>query len=102
MTKTLIVLHNKDEIIKGIAGFRLGSHNYFMFPQKRLLIIRFDNIFNPYNNQGYYIDIFLRNLIRKWKIKRLENIQRKKDKLVAKELYYKLNSYLTNYILDFI
>lgn len=102
MTKILFILHNKDEIIKGVAGTRVGHHNYFMFPQKRLVIISFEHIFDPYNNRGFYIDIFLRNLIRRWKIKRLENIQRKKDKLVAKELYYKLNSYLTNYILDFI
>jgi len=102
MAKTLILLHNKDEIIEGIAGFRIGPHNYFMFPKKRIIIIHFDNIFNPHNNQGYYIDIYIKRLIRKWKNKRLENIQRKKDILSSKELYYKLDPNLVNYIIKFV
>lgn len=102
MPNTLILLYNKDEIIEGIAGCRIGPHNYFMFPKKRLRIIHFDNIFDPYNNRGYYIDIHIKKLLRKWKNKRLENIQRRKDRSVAKELYYKLDSNLVNYIIDFI
>jgi hypothetical protein len=102
MTNTLILLHNQDEIIEGIAGCRVGSHNYFRFPKKRLTIIHFDYIFDPYNNRGYYIDIYIKRLIKKWKNKRLENIQRRKDRSVAKELYYKLDFYLVNYIINFI
>jgi hypothetical protein len=102
MDKTLIILHNEDEIIKGSAGCRIGPHNYFMFPKKRITIICFNNNFNPYNNEGYYIDIYIKRFIRKWKNKRLENIQRKKDRLTAQELYYKLDSNLVNYIINFI
>jgi len=102
MTKTLFLLRNPDEIIEGIAGCRIGSHNYFMFPKERLTIIRFNNVFNPNNNEGYYIDIYIKRMIKKWKIKRLENIQRKKDILSSKELYYKLDSNLVNYIIKFV
>ena len=102
MAKTVILLHNEDEIIEGIAGFRIGHHNFSKFPKERITIIRFDNIFDPYNNKGYYIDIYIKRLIRKWKNKRLENIQRKKDILSSQELYYKLDSNLVNYIINFI
>ena len=102
MAKTLILLYNKDEIIEGIAGCRIGSHNYFMFPKERLTIIRFNNVFNPNNNEGYYIDIYIKRMIKKWKNKRLENIQRKKDILSSKELYYKLDPNLVNYIIKFV
>jgi hypothetical protein len=102
MAKTLILLHNEDEIIEGVAGFRIGRHNYFIFPKERITIIHFNNIFDPYNNEGYYIDLYIKRLIRKWKNKRLENIQRKKDRSFAQELYYKLDPNLVNYIINFI
>ena len=102
MAKTLILLRNEDEIIEGIAGLRIGYHNFSKFPKERITIIRFDNIFNPNNNEGYYIDIYIKKMIRKWKNKRLENIQRKKDILSSQELYYKLDSNLVNYIINFI
>ena len=102
MAKTLILLHNKDEIIEGVAGFRIGYYNFSKFPKERITIIRFNNIFDPYNNEGYYIDIYIKRFIRKWKNKRLENIQRKKNRSFAQELYYKLDPNLVNYIINFI
>ena len=101
MAKTLILLHNKDEIIKGIAGFRIGHYNFSKFPKERITIIRFNNIFNPNNNERIlYWYIYIKRLIRKWKNKRLENIQRKKDTYVAQQLYYILDSNLVNYIIE--
>ena len=41
-------------------------------------------------------------MIRKWKNKKLENIQRKKDIVSSQELYYKLESNLVNYIIKFV
>jgi hypothetical protein len=102
MAKTLILLHNKDEIIKGIAGFRISYHNFSKFPKERITIIRFNNSFNPNNNEGYYIDIYIKRMIRKWKNKRLETIQRKKDRFSAQQLYYILDHNLVNYIIKFV
>jgi hypothetical protein len=91
--------------IKGkmCVGFHLSNLNYHYAPSGTIRIARFENLFWPEINHGYYGDIYMKNFIRKWRTKTYENIQRRKDRKIANiVLVDKVCSDVNNIIIDFL
>jgi hypothetical protein len=85
------------------VGYRLHNFNYQRSPKGIIRIARFERVFWPEINHGYYGDIYMKRFIRKWKQKTYKNIQRKKDRDIAnKILRNKVCTDINNIIIDFL
>ena len=66
--------------------YHLNKYNLYHVPEGLIRIARFENIFWPDNNMGYYGDIYMKQFIKICKKKTKENIQRRKDIVNANNL----------------
>jgi hypothetical protein len=65
--RTMLYIDQQDCEKKLLANFRLDSHSWQDAPKGQIRIARFQNIFWPELQQGYYGDIYMKRFIRKWK-----------------------------------
>ena len=101
--KTNIFVERPENKGKMIIDFTLNSGNYHYAPNGIIRIARFENIFWPEINRGYYGDIYMKRFIRKWKRKTYENIQRINDRRNASEvLLHKGCEDVNNIIIEFL
>jgi hypothetical protein len=84
--KTILFVEPSSEQGRMVIGYQLNRTNYHRCPNGRIRIARFTTNFSPTNNLGYYADIHMRDLIRKWKNKTKENIRRKQQQTFARQL----------------
>jgi hypothetical protein len=88
---------------KMIVDFQLVNVNYYYAPNGVIRIARFETSFHPYNDRGYYGDIYMKRFIRKWKNMTLGNMQRKREiSMVRYILGKKYFHDIINLIVDFI
>jgi hypothetical protein len=86
-----------------VIGFQLNKENFYRVPKGKIRVARYDNMFWPHNNMGYYGDIYVKQFIKKWKKITRENIQRKNEKRFAVNLLkYKICQDMCNQIIEFI
>lgn len=65
--KTIMFIENEKDVGRMVIGFNLSKLNYHYSPPGIIRIARFKNSFDPKNNTGYYGDIYMNNLVKKWK-----------------------------------
>jgi len=86
-----------------VVGFQLNKENFYRVPKGKIRIARFESMFYPDNNLGYYGDIYMKKFIRKWKKIAKEETQRKKDKINAKIVFKNTICYdMYNQIVEFL
>jgi hypothetical protein len=85
---TIVFIERPENAGRMIVDYQLHINNYYYRPKGILRIARFENLFWPEKNYGYYGDIYMKQFIRKWKKKTYENIQRRKELLIAEEILY--------------
>lgn len=100
--KTIMFIERPENKGKMIVDFHLCDYNYFCAPKGIIRIARFDKSFSPYDNHGYYSDIYMKQFIRKWKWKTYENIQRRNDKMNAKTLENIVCNDIYNNIVEYL
>lgn len=63
------ILFVEEEKNKGrmVVGFHLEKHNLHYSPKGQIRVARFMNSFYPLINHGYYGDIYMKRMIRRWK-----------------------------------
>jgi hypothetical protein len=98
---TILFVETQDVKDRMALGFRLNKNNYWYSPNGIIRIARFTQSFSPY--YCYYGDIYMKRVIRLWKKKTYENIQRKKEKLIAMEVLpnvfcYDIYNNIINYL----
>ena len=102
---TLIFTERDENKDKMIVDFQLSRNNYWYSPPGRIRIARFERSFSPLDNSGYYGDIYMKKFIRKWRKRTYENIQRRKDRIIANEILYKHTTLFNdtiNIIIEFV
>lgn len=73
---TIMFVETEHEQGRMIVGYHLNNHNYQYAPQGKIRIARFTTSFCPLQNHGYYGDVYLNIILRKWK--RCKQRQREK------------------------
>jgi len=91
--KTIMFVERPENRTSFCVDYQLYKHNFYRVPEGLIRIARFESCFCPDKNVGYYGDIYMRQFIRKWKKITKENIQRRNDKLMAKEILEKKMSF---------
>ena len=91
--KTVMFVERPEKRDSFCIDYQLYKYNFYRVPEGLIRIARFEISFCPYKNMGYYGDIYMRQFIRKWKKITKENIQRRNDKLMAKERLEKKMSF---------
>ena len=81
--RTMLFIDQQNCEIKLLANYRFDSRTWQDAPKGQIRIARFQNIFWPELQQGYYGDIYMKRFIRKWKCVAMENSQQKKARLLA-------------------
>jgi len=101
--KTIMFVETSDNEGRMVVGFQLNKENFYRVPKGKIRIARFEYMFCPDNNFGYYGDIYMKKFIRKWKKIAKEETQRIKDRLIAKNVLEHLFCYdIYNEIIEFI
>lgn len=101
--RTLLFVERPENKGRMIVDFQLCDGNYHYSPEGIIRIARFSSLFSPSKNRGYYGDIYMKQFIRKWKLKTYENIQRRHDKEIAKNVLENKVIYdIYNYIIDYL
>lgn len=101
--KTIMFVERPENKERMIVDFQLCDFNYHYSPEGIIRIARFSSSFSPSRNRGYYGDIYMKRFIRKWKLKTYENIQRRQDKEMAKNVLENKVIYdIYNYIIDYL
>lgn len=98
-------VERSENVGKMIVDYTLNSGNRHYSPNGIIRIARFERCFWLEINEGYYGDIYMKRFIRKWKRKTYENIQRRYDKLNAKnilEKYKMLCNYIKKNIIEYL
>ena len=85
---------------KGEVGFQMDRSNYERSPPGTIRIARFTTAFCPKHNLGYYSEVYLHIMIRKWKRQRLERNNQKKEPNENKPCNDTENIILNFYTLD--
>jgi len=67
------ILFVEEEKDKGrmVVGFHLDKQNLFKSPKGQIHIARFTSSFCPNKNRGYYGDIFMKRMIKRWKKRKM-------------------------------
>jgi hypothetical protein len=100
---TIMFVEKPEDKGKMIVGFQLCSWNYYYAPKGIIRIARILTSFSPYKNRGYYADIYMKQFIRKWKKRTYENIQRRHDKKMAKNVLENIIcNDISNSIIDYL
>ena len=101
--RTLMFVERPENKGRMIVDFQLCDLNYHYAPEGIIRIARFSSSFSPSKNRGYYGDIYMKQFIRQWKLKTYENIQRRYDKEMAKNVLENKVFYdIYNYIIDYL
>jgi hypothetical protein len=95
--KTLLYVEN--ETASGNTWFRLNKNNLLTSPRGIIRIARYDTIFWPSLNQGYYGDIYLKRFLRKWHRFYKQKRERDAAELVLREF---LTEDIVKQIVNFI
>jgi len=100
---TLMFVEKPEDEGRMVIGFQLNKENFYRVPKGKIRVARYDNMFWPDNNMGYYGDIYMKQFVRKWKKITKENIQRGKDRALAQHILsskicYDINNKIIEYI----
>jgi len=87
-----------DNCTQGI-GYQLSRNNLNYAPSGQIRVARFTTAFSPQDGMGYYGDVYMRILVRKWK-KRALRKQNLRTLLMCTNHY--MNSDVRQYISEFI
>jgi hypothetical protein len=100
---TIMFVERHEDEGRMCIGFQLNKENFYRVPKGKVRIARFEDMFWPKKNRGYYGDIYMKQFVRKWKKITKENIQRRKDRLVAKDLLKNKMCFDTlNHVIEFL
>lgn len=82
----MIFVEREQDVGRMVIGFKLCRLNYRYAPPGRIRIARYTNSFSPKDNRGYYGDIYMNSIIKKWK-----KNKREKEIIQATNLLIKKN-----------
>ena len=97
--KTIMFIEKEKDIGRMVIGFNLSKLNYQYSPPGKIRIARFINSFDPINNKGYYGDIYMNILLKKWKKgKREKEIIQATNLLIKKNICDEIINEIIKYI----
>ena len=67
--KTIMFVEKIEDSGKMIVGFQLDKFNYRNSPPGIIRVARFEVSFCPLQNKGYYSEVYIKKMIKTWKIK---------------------------------
>ena len=98
--KTIMFIEEEKDKERMVIGYHLNRNTYRYAPLGTIRIARFTNTFWPQKNKGYYGDIYMKSIVKRWK-----NNKKEKEKLMLGLVLSRKEKFscdIYNIILEFI